>query len=128
MRNTARIVRFGAVSLLSTVVDNVAFFFIYRSTHHLAESQVGARCVSVLFNYLLVRASVFHSLESHTLLLPRYLGLIAVNAALAYLGIRALTAFTPMGVIPAKMLAETLLFLVNYTLQRVLVFDRPRRV
>lgn len=116
------VLRFGAVSLLSALVDNVVFYLIFHGTGRIFESQIAARCVSVLFNYALVRTSVFRSVEAHGILLPRYVVLVGLNALLSYSGIRLLTAITPVGVVPAKMLSETALFLLNYSLQRAWVF------
>ena len=118
------VLRFGAVSLLSAVVDNVVFYLVFHATGLIAASQAASRCVSVAFNYGLVRVSVFRSAESHGVLLPRYLALVVFNAILSYAGIRLLTAISPIGVIPAKMLAETMLFLLNFALQRAYVFRR----
>jgi putative flippase GtrA len=118
------VLRFGAVSLLSAVVDNIIFYLVFRATGRIFESQIAARCVSVLFNYALVRTSVFRSVEAHGILLPRYLMLVALNALLSYTGIRVLTGISSIGVIPAKMLAETLLFLLNFVMQRAWVFRR----
>jgi putative flippase GtrA len=118
------ILRFGMISLLSAAVDNIIFYLVFRASNSIASAQIGARCVSVMFNYALVRNSVFRSDEPHGVLLPRYLLLVAANATLSYIGIRLLTAFTPIAVIPAKMLAETMLFLLNYAAQKAYVFRR----
>jgi putative flippase GtrA len=118
------LLRFGMISLLSAAVDNIIFYLVFRASGTIAGAQIGARCVSVMFNYALVRSSVFRSDESHGVLLPRFLLLVAVNATLSYVGIRLLTGFTSIAVIPAKMLAETTLFLLNYAAQRAYVFRR----
>ncbi len=122
------VLRFGAASLLSAVVDNVIFYLVFHSTGRIFEAQIAARCVSVAFNYALVRSSVFRSVAGHGVLLPRYLMLVALNALLSYTGIRLITAYSPVGVVPAKMLAETMLFLLNFVMQRAWVFGhRPAR-
>lgn len=118
------VVRFGAASLLCALVDNAVFYVVFHASGRIAEAQICARCVSVLFNYMLVKTSVFRSPEPHVVLLPRYILLITLNALLSYAGIRLLTSISPIGVIPAKMLSETLLFLMNYMLQRAYVFRR----
>jgi putative flippase GtrA len=67
---------------------------------------------------------VFFSDQSHAVLLPRYLALVAANAVISYTGIRAITAISPIGVFPAKILAETLLFIANFAIQRDFIFTR----
>lgn len=80
----------------------------------------------MLFNYSAVRGAAFHSQEPHRVLLPRYLALVVVNSLLSYAGIRFLTSTLPIGVFPAKLLTETLLFVLSFAIQRDFVFTRPR--
>jgi putative flippase GtrA len=110
------------ISLVSSAIDNLVFYLVFRATGTIAGAQISGRAVSVVFNYAAVRNTVFRSGESHGVLLPRYLFLVSINALLSYTGIRLITAFSPIPVVPAKMLAETFLFLVNYAAQKVWVF------
>jgi putative flippase GtrA len=121
-RDSFAVLRFGAASLVSAVVDNVIFYLVFRASGFIALAQLTARCFSVLFNYALVRSSVFRSIQPHGFLLPRYLALVTLNALLSYAGIRLITASSHISVPIAKMLAETLLFLFNFALQRAWVF------
>jgi putative flippase GtrA len=110
------------ISLISSAIDNAVFFLVFRTTGYIAEAQIVGRTVSMIFNYAAVRNAVFRSGQPHGVLLPRYLFMASLNAMLSYLGIRLLYATTPVGVVPAKMIAETILFLVNYGAQKVYVF------
>jgi SAM-dependent methyltransferase len=67
---------------------------------------------------------VFFSDERHRVLLPRYLLLVFANGALAYAGIEALTRRYGIGVLAAKVLVETIIFLANFVIQRDFVFTR----
>jgi glycosyltransferase involved in cell wall biosynthesis len=113
--------RFVLIAVLSAVVDNAAFYALYWATGNLLQSQVVARTASLLFNYPAVRARVFRSHEQHRSLLPKYLLLVAVNITLSYFGVRLLT-HVGMRVLPAKLLADGLLFLLSFLAQRGLVF------
>jgi putative flippase GtrA len=113
--------RFVLIAVLSAVVDNAAFYALYWATGNLLQSQVAARVASLLFNYPAVRARVFCSHERHRSLLPKYLVLVAVNITLSYFGVRVLTRLS-MSVLPAKLLADGLLFLLSFVVQRGLVF------
>ena len=115
------LVRFVLIALLSAVVDNAAFYALYWATGNLLQSQVVARAASLLFNYPAVRARVFRSQERHRSQLPKYLLLVAVNITLSYLGVRLLT-HVGMSVLPAKLLADGVLFLLSFLVQRGLVF------
>lgn len=123
MRLSHVILRFGFISFASATLDNVLFFIIFRATGTIAGAQFIARACSVAFNYNMVKRSVFSSGERHTVLFPRYLMLAALNATLSYAGIRLVHGYSPVGVMPSKIIVETLLFLANFALQRQFVFS-----
>jgi putative flippase GtrA len=116
------VLRFAAISLISSAIDNLIFYLVFHATGSIAGAQIAARVVSVMFNYAAVRNTVFRCGQPHGVLLPKYLFLVTLNAVLSYAGIRLLTAVSPIGVVPAKMVAETLLFLLNYAAQKAYVF------
>lgn len=116
--------RFTTISLVCALVDNLAFYLIFRATGTILGAQIAARCISVFVNYRLVRRIVFFSRHGHRAVLPRYLLLAGVNAVIAYAGIRLILAWAPISVILAKIVAESLLFIANFIVQRTLVFPR----
>lgn len=118
------LLRFAFIALLTAALDNLFFYIIFGFSGSIALAQTGARLSAVLFNYSTVRRAAFHSQEPHKILLPRYLTLVVVNALLSYAGIRLLTSTLPIGVLPAKLLTESLLFALSFTLQRDFVFTR----
>lgn len=118
------LLRYGMISLITGMIDNVTFYFVFRGTGSIAGAQAAGRIASMLFNYRAVRRTVFCSDERHHIVLPRYLSLVAVNALISYAVIRLLSAFTPLGVIPSKILAETLMFFANFMVQRAYIFTR----
>ena len=118
------LLRFSTISLISGLVDNAMFYLVFHATGNIAGAQIAARIVSVFVNYRLVRRLVFFSDQGHNVLLPRYLLLASVSAAISYAGIRAISAFTPIGVVPAKIVAESLLFTANFIIQRAFIFTR----
>jgi putative flippase GtrA len=124
MRTHFVLLRFAAVSMLSAVIDNLTFYLVFHATGTIAGAQIAARTVSVLFNYRFVRRIVFSSSHGHHVLFPLYLLLVAVNASISYAGIRLLSAITPLGVMQSKILTETLLFALNFFIQRTLIFTR----
>jgi glycosyltransferase involved in cell wall biosynthesis len=128
LRDSMRIyfvlLRFSMISLVTALIDNVTFYLVFHATGTIAGSQIAGRTAAVLFNYRSVRRAVFFSDQPHFILLPRYLTLVAVNALASYAGIRLLTTFTPLGVFPAKILIESLMFIANFTIQRDLIFTR----
>jgi glycosyltransferase involved in cell wall biosynthesis len=131
LRDSMRIyfvlLRFSGISLITAALDNLTFFLVFRAFGSIAIAQATGRIVALLFNYRAVRRAVFFSDERHRVLLPRYLALVAANALISYTGIRILTSVSPIGVFPAKILIESMLFIVNFTIQRDFIFTRHAR-
>jgi glycosyltransferase involved in cell wall biosynthesis len=131
LRDSMRIyfvlLRFSGISLITAALDNLTFFLVFHAFGSIAIAQAAGRIVALLFNYRAVRRAVFFSDERHRVLLPRYLALVAANALISYTGIRILTSVSPIGVFPAKILIESMLFIANFTIQRDFIFTRHAR-
>ena len=74
------------------------------------------------FNYAAVKRAVFYSGQSVSHTLPKYLALVCVSGVVSYLLIKGLVMFTPLPVIAAKLVAEPLVFLANFAIQRDFIF------
>jgi glycosyltransferase involved in cell wall biosynthesis len=119
------LLRFGSVSLITALVDNLVFIVAFRSLGNILESQIIGRVVAVTFNYTTVRRSVFYSHQRHSTVLPKYLALVVVSGSASYAGIRLLHENLGVNPVPAKLLVETALFFVNFAVQRMFIF-RPQ--
>jgi putative flippase GtrA len=128
LRDSMRIyfvlLRFAMLSLATALVDNLVFFAAFEWGASVLGAQAAARAAAVLVNYPAARRAVFLSHEPHRSTLPRYLALVLTSGALAY-GLMGLLA-PHWGVLPAKVAAESLLFLVNFVVQRDFVFVKAR--
>jgi putative flippase GtrA len=80
----------------------------------------------MLFQYPAARRAVFLTDESHRKTLPRYVLLATASGAASYLLIRWLWNVAGVAVLPAKLLAETTLFFVNFVVSRDFVFTRRK--
>jgi glycosyltransferase involved in cell wall biosynthesis len=116
------LLRFSSVSLMAALIDNLVFYLVWRRTGHILGAQVVARLISVVFNYSMVRARVFASKEGHQVLLPKYLLLVVASGTASYLGIQFFTTHRGVSAMPAKLFVETLLFFVNFAVQRLFIF------
>src|ERR1035437_2057041 len=116
------LLRFSSVSLMAALLDNLIFYLVWKRTGHILGAQVLARLGSVVFNYTMVRARVFASREAHQVLLPKYLLLVVSSGTASYFGIHYLTTQLDVTAMPAKLFVETLLFFVNFTVQRLFIF------
>jgi glycosyltransferase involved in cell wall biosynthesis len=128
LRDSMRIyfvlLRFGFISLVTSGVDNLAFYIFFHASGIVAASLVCARILSLAFNYTFVRKAVFLSSAQHRVVLPHYLLLGAANVCASYGLISFLTSVLPLRVISAKIVAETFLFVANFAIQRDFIFAR----
>ena len=116
--------RFSVLSLLTAALDNLIFAAMFGWTGSIARSQACGRLVAMVFNYLGARSLVFHSRQKQAIVLPKYVLLVIGNGFLSYALIRLLHDGAGMKTIAAKLLAEGLLFIANFAIQRDFVFTR----
>ncbi len=121
------LLRFSALSLVTTLVDNLVFYFAFGWLGTVFLAQATGRTAAVLFNYSAARKAVFLSHERHRVLLPRYLFLVIASGLVSYGLIRVICTLLPVSVIVAKISVETLLFFVSFLVQRDFVFTRRRQ-
>ncbi len=119
------LLRFLLSSLTAALLDYVVFMVIYGTTHQLLLSQYTARLISGSFNYITNKKGVFATQKhppnpkDHTLL--KYIALAIALGFCAYLIIQFLmTLHIPVWL--AKPLAEGLLFIASFSIQRSFVF------
>jgi putative flippase GtrA len=120
------LLRFGLVSVQTALLDNIMFLGLFSVGGGLLLSQAGGRLAGMLYQYSAARSAVFLSDESHRKTFPRYVLLAAASGAVSYLLIRLLWEGAGVAVLPAKLLAETALFLVNFAVSRDFVFTRRK--
>jgi len=114
--------RFTLLSLGTAVLDNLVFSVAIRAGADAGAAQIAARAIAVCVNYPLARRAVFLSKDSHRSTLVRYLALVVASGLVSF---RIMTWFAPpAGLLKAKVLAESLLFIVNFVIQRDWVFVR----
>jgi putative flippase GtrA len=123
----APLLRFTASALLAFAVDTVALLVFHALTGWLLFSVVGARVLSASLNYLVNRRHVFaggRDLPTRATA-ARYFSLAGVLPAANY---GVLSALTDAGIslILAKVLSETTLFAVSFSVQRAVVFAPVR--
>jgi glycosyltransferase involved in cell wall biosynthesis len=116
--------RFCSASLLTSFVDNLVFYLVYRHGAHLLGSQVAGRSVAVLLNYWMVRKAVFLAKDRHASVFPKYLAVVVASGTVSYASIRLLAATTHLPVLLDKISVESLLFFVNFAVQRHWTFTQ----
>lgn len=116
--------RFAAISLCTAGLDNMVFVLVYHFSPYLLLCQVCSRLAAGLFNYYMNKKNVFHSSGSARWALPRYWLSVVVVGAISYLLIYVISSIG-VAVIPAKIMAEALLFGFSFLIQRDFVFAGP---
>ena len=115
--------RFILASVLAFVLDYSIFMMTYGMTQNLLLSQYVARIISGTVNYTMNKQGVFSSKVSVAQSLPRYVILAVVLGFCSYLLID-FSVSMGVSVALAKPLAEALLFLASFSIQRHFVFSR----
>ncbi|CAO0823932.1 Bifunctional glycosyltransferase family 2/GtrA family protein [Desulfarculales bacterium] len=116
--------RFIGSSLLTALVDNIVFILVYNATKNIILGQALARGVATLVNFTLNRNFVFKHQTNKWPAFAKYVALVIVMGAVSYSMIRVIVDQTGIGVVAAKILAETALYLVNFATQRTLIFRK----
>jgi putative flippase GtrA len=127
MRIYFLLLRFSVLSLLTAALDNVIFAATYSATASIGESQIVARLVAMLFNYLGARRVVFQSQQEHAIVVPKYVSLVVCNGVLSYILIQFLHYRIGIATVPSKLVSEGLLFIANFAIQRDFVFTKAKR-
>ena len=114
--------RYISTSLLTAVVDNLVFVVCYPLVHNILVSIYLARLVAIVVNYFLLRKVVFYSSDKSTHTFPKYITVVLVSGLAASLLIDFFNAEFHTGVVLGKIIAELLLYLVNFAVLNKLVF------
>lgn len=121
------LLRFSIIAILSAMLDYAVFMLVYFViTKNVIASLICGRIVSVTFNYLNVRRYAFRSHEKHIHTLPKYLTLAVVSGLMAYALINSFMSLLNWHVVWAKIVAEFIMFIINFLVQRDFIFRRQR--
>jgi glycosyltransferase involved in cell wall biosynthesis len=115
------LLRFYTSSLISAGLDLTGFCITYWLTKDVLISVIAGR-VNSLINFLLNRRLVFHSAVPIRGALWRYYLLATVLGVISYSAIRGFSYWLGWNIVAIKILVETSLSLVSFSVQRTLVF------
>ena len=115
------LVRFALSSALAGIVDFLIFAAAYALGRSILTSFLLARLVSGGINFSVNKSVVFHSRDRLTTTMAKYFALFIGIGTLSYFSINTLAGFG-FNVIAAKVVAETLLFIASFSIQRDFIF------
>jgi glycosyltransferase involved in cell wall biosynthesis len=117
------LVRFYFSALVAAGIDFAGFSIAFALTGNVLASIAVGR-LSSLVNFALNRRFVFHNRDSVQVVLWRYYALVAAIGPLSYLLIHALNRYAHWNVFAAKVVVDSLLSVVSFSVQRTFVFRR----
>jgi putative flippase GtrA len=118
--------RYVLSSLLTAGVDYLVFMLVFPMLGSVLGSIFLARAASLLVNYILARFVVFFSADRVRKTFPRFAAVVIVSGLATSGLIGVFTARWQLPVLQAKMVAELLLYMVNFTILDRLVFARRK--
>jgi len=121
------IFRFAFSSLLASIIDFMIFSFTYKLIiPSILISIILARIAASIINYLTNKNLVFHDKSSYLKTIIKYYLLTIIMMSLSYLLINLLSTKAGLNVIFAKIIAESFLFIINFWIQRDLIFIKTK--
>lgn len=117
-------IKFNISSLITAFVDYLIFFICTLSGCSLALSMVSGRAASWVVNYTINKKFVFNSCSGTLPSLRLYMIFEVGLAIIAYLGILIVHQNFDINIYASKIFVESLLYLINFTMQRDFVFER----
>jgi glycosyltransferase involved in cell wall biosynthesis len=118
--------RFYFSAIVAAAIDFAGFSIAFALTGNILLSVAIGR-LSSLVNFVLNKKYVFHNRASVKGTLWRYYALVAAIAGLSYLLIWALHRYARWNVFAAKVVVDSLLSLVSFSMQRTFVFRKAEQ-
>jgi putative flippase GtrA len=116
--------RYCASSVVTAMTDYVVFVLLLSHDHSLASAQIFGRAAGILVNFTLARKLVFHANIAWRWQFAKFITLVSVMGVVSYSMIQFMHSQYGLNEVVAKMIAEGLLFLGNFALQRQFIFAR----
>ncbi|NTV88848.1 MAG: glycosyltransferase [Clostridiales bacterium] len=134
IRDSARvylpIFKFSASSLLSALIDFMILLIVQYFTSNLLFSAITARVCSSFSNFLMNKTFVFDRGRNSDIKssLIKYYSLAIFAFAINYCFLYLLNVKAGLPLVPAKIIVEAGIFIMNYWIQRKFVFMRKTRL
>lgn len=121
------IFRYTLSSLLSALVDFLVFIVVYPIIQNILISTYTARCVSLFVNYNLVSKKVFVGSNKKGTFI-KYIILVIISGSLSsgLIYILKHKLGLPIGI--SKIIGETILYIVNFIVQKEVIFKSSKRM
>ncbi|MES2604318.1 MAG: bifunctional glycosyltransferase family 2/GtrA family protein, partial [Pseudomonadota bacterium] len=121
------LLRFLLSSLLTSGVDFLVFSLALTLTGSVGAGMLWGRGIAQFVNFLVNQRLVFRQRKGGYAAFARYLALVAVLGTFSYLMITEMQERFGLNPLIAKLLAESILFVISFSTQHNLVFAVPRQ-
>lgn len=118
--------RFSTLGLVTATVDFSTFIACYWVTSNILLSMIIAGIFAGAVSFVLNRTLVFLSPKPVSSALPKYVLLAIAQRAVAYALLTSMVVFLDINVYASKLLAETILVLASFSIQRLFIFGWSR--
>jgi glycosyltransferase involved in cell wall biosynthesis len=122
------LMRFAFSSIFASIIDFFVFMLSYKITFSVLLSIAIARLISSIINFSINRRITFHNQTKILNVIIKYYILLIFMGFLSYILIQVLVTQLSFNIGIAKILAETSLFLVSFTIQRDFVFRELKEI
>lgn len=117
-------IRFFSVSIIAALIDNIVFSVVFSLYPSILGAQVLGRVFSVFFHYTANKKAVFKSEERDSKTFPKYIFFVVMFGMLGYGFINLFVYKLDASPIPAKFLAEGILFFLGFFISREVIFKK----
>lgn len=114
--------RFSLSSFATATLDALVFFAVYYLSHNILLSLIAGRIVAGTENFLVNKSLVFHSKSNFIKEAIPFIFLVAALMCVSYVFILMFSALYQVHMLLAKISAESLVFIINFFIQRNFVF------
>ncbi|MGN1167773.1 MAG: bifunctional glycosyltransferase family 2/GtrA family protein [Lachnospiraceae bacterium] len=118
------ILKYSLSSLLSVIIDYIVFVVLTRNQVGIMYSTYIARGCAAGINFCVNRNVVFKKKGKIGIQLAKYLLLVMIAGTVSGVAISIMKRFLPINVVWTKALVETVLYFINYYIQRTYIFIR----
>ncbi|MFH0996861.1 MAG: bifunctional glycosyltransferase family 2/GtrA family protein [Pseudomonadota bacterium] len=120
------LIRYVSSSVLTAAIDFVVFAVILQLLDSIVAALIVGRSAALSVNFLINKKYVFRCRLNVYSVFLRYLALLALIAVMSYLMICEMKLVFGIPPLIAKLIAESILFILSFTVQRDIVFANHR--
>lgn len=120
-------IKYALASILTVSVDFSAFYLTLRYSQNILISTYIGRIFSAIINFIINRNLVFKSKGSYIKELIKYITLVFISGSCSAFIIYMINLFINIEIIQVKVIAESIMFLVNFYIQKNYIFGEHYR-